>query len=107
PTSTAAGSPTDSMTSMSSKRRFMGTRRMIDPTALHAPDTPASHPQWVCGPGSRDVLGLITAGRAGARGRRGRLRTGRRRNVVAVQGVAHDLGEDGGRHRPTEDRSGP
>ena len=48
PTSTVEGSPTDSITSMSSKRRFMGTVRMVDPTALHASDTPASRPQQVC-----------------------------------------------------------
>ncbi len=47
-TTTEAGSPTDSITSTSSKRRFMGTVRMIDPTALHAPDTFAARPQWVC-----------------------------------------------------------
>ena len=36
PTRTVAGSPTDSSTAMSSKRRFMGTVGMVDLTALHA-----------------------------------------------------------------------
>ena len=37
----------------------MGTVRMVDPTALHAPDTPATRPQRACGSASRDVLGLV------------------------------------------------
>src|ERR1700758_5064911 len=101
PTSTAEGSPTVSITSMSSKSRFIGTVRMVDPTALHAADPPASRPQWACKPGSRDVLGLV-AGRFG-RWRRARAGAGARRDVVTMERVAHDLREDGGGDRAAED----
>src|SRR5580700_7020081 len=91
-TSTAEGSPTDSITSMSSKRRFIDTRGMVEPTALHAPDTPATRLQWACRAMSRDVLGLVRCGGRRAAGRCGR-RLGTRSgwDVVAVEGVAHDL----------------
>src|SRR5271167_2832627 len=106
-TSTEEGSPTDSITSMSSKRRFMGTRGMVEPTALHASDTPATRPQWGCTPGSRDVLGLCRRRLGGGtRGGGGRLHAGGGGNVVAVQRVAHDLREHRCRHRAAEDRRG-
>src|SRR5580693_5766633 len=93
-TSTEEGSPTDSITSMSSKRRFIGTCGMVEPTALHASDTPATRPQRGCAPGSRDVLGLGGRRlRGGTRRRGGRLHAGGGGDVVAVQRVAHDLRE--------------
>src|SRR5580700_5842300 len=106
PTSTVAGSPTDSITSMSSKRRFIGTVRMIDPTALHASGTPAGQPQQVCRRGSRDVLGLVChlGGRSGGGGGLG---SGGGGDVVAVQRVAHDLREHRCGHGAAEDRSRP
>src|SRR5580692_5594108 len=84
-TSTEEGSPTDSITSMSSKRRFIGTRGMVEPTALHGQDTPATRPQWGCEPGSCDVLGLGRRRfRRGPRGGRGCLHTRGGGDVVAV-----------------------
>ena len=64
----------------------MGTRGMVEPTALHASDTPARRLQWACRPTSRDVLGLVRCGGRRGAGRRGRRLGARSRgDVVAVE----------------------
>src|SRR5580692_7880760 len=101
--STVVGSPADSMTSISSKRRLICTVRIVAATATSARKVRTTGHRLADGIGSRlcDVLSLAR-GRLRRRGGR-RRRTWGCRDVVAMQGVAHDLGKDRSGHGSPED----